>query len=920
MPTINYNERSWAIDLISEINLWASGKNVSIKRAGGENTLKENKKSLFPDVLLFGDEQKGRIVQGWELKMPDTDIDDTEFISNAKKKAELLSLNSFLLWNVSIAILYRIKEDGTLEKIKSWDGLSHIRTRDEVERNSASIKIELHKILNDLNNFIQNGDIKSKSILEVLNSEQVSNLINRNLGTYIASIKNEAISNANIEAEIDLWWRYAKNDYPEEEDKYVVLARVNLLYLINKFLFAHILKSYQEEASRIDKINEGTSLKEGLAIFQSISEKVDFWNIFQTQPFETYISEEIWNDMVDFNGFLKSFNFQNIEKNLLHDLIGYTVYRNKRKFAGQFTTPDELAKLMVGLTIKNKRGVALDPCCGSGTIAREIFLEKKSVLGIEQALDTTWASDKFALPLQMTMFNMADPEAMGKIIQVFKEDATKLETGKLLELRDPFNGKLIKKKIPPFDYIISNLPFVRQEDLEVLNPDAPKINTFIEEKLGLNTALDGKSDLYAYLPFYFWKILNNDGVLTFIISNSWLGTKWGERFYDNLNAFYKIETVIISGNGKWFDNADVVTNVVILKKRLVPIVDEESKTKFVVIKQELKKLTKEQTKEMMAVISLRDRADENDVLINSYSYKEIKNLRGFGLNLNSLFTDNNWITSFKPFLINVSSLFEIARGERRGWDPLFYPTDNNSIEEEFLRPVLKTPRSIDNLVTKPDALAFCCTKSIEELENDGKTGALSWIRNFENKTNKKGKLLPIVLKKANTNWYTMKPDTMGEIVTSINFGDRLFFAKFNEPTFVNQRLVRFTRKNISTNIQLCHALLNSILGLFYIEALGTGRGQGVLDMSKDKLENDLEMLNPELFNETQKTDNLAKFEIIKRRDILDIEKELEEEDRNAFDNAILDAIGLLDKKEKIKKALLELYKIRSSVKKTFNVI
>ncbi|KKQ08490.1 MAG: hypothetical protein US21_C0014G0015 [Candidatus Nomurabacteria bacterium GW2011_GWB1_36_6] len=420
----------------------------------------------------------------------------------------------------------------------------------------------------------------------------------------------------------------------------------------------------------------------------------------------------------------------------------------------------------------------------------------------------------------------------------------------------------------------------------MLNPDAPKINTFIEEKLGLNTALDGKSDLYAYLPFYFWKILNNDGVLTFIISNSWLGTKWGERFYDNLNAFYKIETVIISGNGKWFDNADVVTNVVILKKRLVPIVDEESKTKFVVIKQELKKLTKEQTKEMMAVISLRDRADENDVLINSYSYKEIKNLRGFGLR----------------------------------WDPLFYPTDNNSIEEEFLRPVLKTPRSIDNLVTKPDALAFCCTKSIEELENDGKTGALSWIRNFENKTNKKGKLLPIVLKKANTNWYTMKPDTMGEIVTSINFGDRLFFAKFNEPTFVNQRLVRFTRKNISTNIQLCHALLNSILGLFYIEALGTGRGQGVLDMSKDKLENDLEMLNPELFNETQKTDILAKFEIIKRRDILDIEKELEEEDRNAFDNAILDAIGLLDKKEKIKKALLELYKIRSSVKKTFNVI
>ena len=33
--------------------------------------------------------------------------------------------------------------------------------------------------------------------------------------------------------EITLWWRYAKNDYPEEQDKFVVLARNNLLFLVN---------------------------------------------------------------------------------------------------------------------------------------------------------------------------------------------------------------------------------------------------------------------------------------------------------------------------------------------------------------------------------------------------------------------------------------------------------------------------------------------------------------------------------------------------------------------------------------------------------------------------------------------------------------------------------------------------------------
>jgi len=916
MPRINYNERSWAIDLISEINLWASGKNISIKRAGGENTLRENKKSLFPDVLLFGDEQKGRIIQGWELKMPDTDINDEEFILNAKKKAELLSLNSFLLWNVSVAVLYKINEDGTIIKVKTWDSLSSITTREEVERNRVKIETELHKILDDLNGFIQNGEIKTNSVLEVLSSEQISELINRNIGTYIASIKREAVTDATIEAEINLWWRYAKNDYPEEDDKYVILSKINLLYLINKFLFAHILKSYQEEASHINDINEDTTLTEGLGIFRAISERADFWNIFQTLPFERYISLEVWDDMINFNCFLKEFNFQNIEKSLLHDLIGYTIYKDKRKFAGQFTTPDELAKFIVKLAIKNKRGVTIDPCCGSGTIAREILMQKKSVLGIDEALNTTWASDKFALPLQMAMFNMADPEAMGKVIQVFKEDAIKLEVGKVLELRDPFIGELIERNIPPFDYIISNLPFVRQEDLEILNPEAVSINTFIEEKLGHNTALDGKSDLYAYLPFYFWRILNDNGVSAFIISNSWLGTNWGERFYENLNAFYHIEAVITSGNGKWFDNADVVTNVVILKKKLIPIVEEEIKTKFVVIKKELKSFNDEQLQEIIALISLREDVNEDEITINTYSYQEILGLRSFGVNLNSLFTNNRWVTSLKPFLINVSSLFEIARGERRGWDPLFYPSGANSIEEEFLKPVLKTPRSVNNLIAEPDALAFCCTKSIEELEADGNNGALSWIRSFENVMSGSNILLPITLRRANTNWYTMTPDTMGEIVTSINFGDRLFFARFLAPTFVNQRLVRFTRKNTTTNIEICHALLNSTFGLFCIEALGTGRGQGALDISKDKIEKDLLMFNPDLFNDAQKINILEKFEVIKSRSILDIKDELQQADRDLLDEAILGAIGLLDKRESIKKSLLALYEIRSSVNKS----
>ena len=62
------NERSWAIDMISKINSMIQEYDDSpIQKAGGEMSLRVDNKVLFPDVLLFGDTNKTRIIQGWEL-------------------------------------------------------------------------------------------------------------------------------------------------------------------------------------------------------------------------------------------------------------------------------------------------------------------------------------------------------------------------------------------------------------------------------------------------------------------------------------------------------------------------------------------------------------------------------------------------------------------------------------------------------------------------------------------------------------------------------------------------------------------------------------------------------------------------------------------------------------------------------------
>ena len=122
MPTIiRRNERSWAISMISDINIKLQSLNLRIIRAGGETTISTGHQSMFPDVLLYGDENQTQILQGWELKLPDTPITDTTFINDAKRKAVSLGLNSCFIWNFTAGVLYVKSDNGEFEIVKQWN-------------------------------------------------------------------------------------------------------------------------------------------------------------------------------------------------------------------------------------------------------------------------------------------------------------------------------------------------------------------------------------------------------------------------------------------------------------------------------------------------------------------------------------------------------------------------------------------------------------------------------------------------------------------------------------------------------------------------------------------------------------------------------------------------------------------------------
>lgn len=919
MSKITYNERSWAIDIITEINSYLANKSWHFKSAGGESTISDGTSNLFPDVLIFKDQSKNIILQGWELKMPDTPINDFDFISNAIKKANILKRDSFIIWNVKSAVLYS-KKGESFSILKTWNEID-INLREEVKAKEAIWKALLHSILADLNGYLGDGQISDEISAEILEVDSVIEVILENIPKTVENIKLNIKKNSKLEAHINYWWLSSASEYGYDPrktadipNKLITLSKVILTDWVFKIIFANVLKRYFKEARAIESVDNETSIEQAKQIIASISQHCNFWNIFSDNLAIEFISNSAWKHIIQLNQFLSSINITGIEIEILHDLLQSSILSAKRKVSGQYATPKKLADLLVRLTIEDKEGIVIDPCCGTGTIINQSYLLKEEYeLTQEEIINSVWASDKHSFPIQLSTLTMARPNNIGKVLNIFREDVIDLEIGEKITFKDPNSGKDIDKQFPRIDYVVSNLPFIKSKAIKDLNPNIAEINNFIHEHAETATSLSGKSDIFAYIPFYLHQLLSENGKIGLILSNAWLGTDYGEIFIDLIQKFYDIETVVVSGNGKWFDNADVVTTILIAKKRTPnKIIGQNRTISFCTLKKNINEVP--DTKYLSESILLG--TDNDSVAIQNYSVKEIVKFETIGIPWSGYFANLNWITEVSEKLIESNQIFNFTRGERRGWNALFYPAYGHNIEAEYIRPVLKNLRGTPGLYCTADSEAFCCSKSIEELQQLNHSGALQWIRSFENQKNETGKPLTQSLRRANMLWYEMKTDNMADFVANVNYDRSLFIATFSNRSFIDQRMIGLSLKEDYQNENriLLLALLNSVISMFFIESFGFGRGLGALDLRATKFKRDFKILNFTSLSANQKQDVINAFIPIANRSRLPLEQEVEQIDRLYFEGVLFEVFNLSHLFEAVKESLLHLHLIRFAVK------
>ncbi|MCM1222710.1 MAG: Eco57I restriction-modification methylase domain-containing protein, partial [Lachnospiraceae bacterium] len=147
-------------------------------------------------------------------------------------------------------------------------------------------------------------------------------------------------------------------------------------------------------------------------------------------------------------------------------------------------------------------------------------------------------------------------------LETFEEKQARIEANNLAKqnhqnsqkLKDTFGDFL------GFDLVIGNPPYIRQEEIKHLKPQLQKAFSIF----------NGTSDIYTYFFELGTKILKNNGILSFITSNKWCRTAYGEPLREFLLENTTINTYVDLNGVKVFDSATVDTGILEFIKAKAP--------------------------------------------------------------------------------------------------------------------------------------------------------------------------------------------------------------------------------------------------------------------------------------------------------------------------------------------------------------
>jgi hypothetical protein len=249
--------------------------------------------------------------------------------------------------------------------------------------------------------------------------------------------------------------------------------------------------------------------------------------------------------------------------------------------------------------------------------------------------------------------------------------------------------------------------------------------------------------------------------------------------------------------------------------------------------------------------------------------------------------------------IPLREVADIRFGIKTGINEFFYLSESTAkhwgIEEEFLAPVIKSPRELTRiLIDSPSTKnkLFMCNLSKADLRKRNKLGALKYIEDAESKITDQGVPWPKVPSVQNRkHWWTLDKTDPADFVIIAFQGERAFFPTNHAHVYVSDVFFEGSVKS-TPDKEIVSAWLNSSINALFIQIFGrTNLGEGVLKFIGPEID-ELLIFKPSTIDKVLKKKIISAFNKVAGREVKPIFEEVKMKDRQTLDSLVLEAMGL----------------------------
>jgi len=541
-----------------------------------------------PDIIIY---YKNKPVAVIEVKEPKIPLSDPSLNEQALRYADWYRKNRDVLFygihNMKYLNLFKFVQKEQREKTlldfiegkktlwvsvsnfpfkiipwaKSIDDYKQISTNNRAQENLQDFLLKFKEILEG-----KTLDLSS-DVIEAIR-RYIEEGANRGLTKFEDMYRR---NEENVRELFEVWRSERGLDKPKNDSQlreFLGLMIKEQLYTFSmKVLFYLVLQSIDAEMAAKLKENLTSVEPSDPLIFKRIFDMLFAYAIDKTGDFEEVFGtntvdklpfvDATLQPLKELISYLNQIRWSEINVDVIGRIFEGLIYTERRHLLGQHFTDTAVVDLILAATLKSP-GRLIDPACGSGTFLVRALNYWRAKYGYQKEnYQLIEGIDIDKLASMLSKINL--------YIQAIKEIEEKTKYYPKIRHSDFF-----KEMLPPeFSYVTTNPPYTRQEEMAMAFYDK-EYKKWLDESVKDIPGWSKRASIYAYFLVKGAKLLKEGGRLGFIVENSWLNAEYGSPFknwfLDNFTVEYVIESLV----ERWFEDAAVITNIIIAENKKNP--------------------------------------------------------------------------------------------------------------------------------------------------------------------------------------------------------------------------------------------------------------------------------------------------------------------------------------------------------------